>query len=61
MDPILTKIKRLIIQRKYIFTEKADIERIADGLSEEDVLESILNATFVRVKNSRSPWRTGRR
>lgn len=61
MDPVLTKIKRLIIQRQYIFTEKADIERIADGLSEEDVLESILNATFVRIKNSRSAWRAGRR
>lgn len=61
MEFILKRIKRLIIQQKYIFTEKAAAERIADGLSEEDVLESILNATFVRSKRSRSPRRKGRR
>jgi hypothetical protein len=53
-------IKRLIIQQKYLFTEKATLERIADGLSEEDVLEAILNSTFVRSRRSRSPWRKGK-
>jgi hypothetical protein len=61
MEFTLKRIKRLIIQGKYIFTEKAAAERIADGLSEEDVLEAILNATFVRSKKSRSPWRKQRR
>jgi hypothetical protein len=54
MEFILKRIKRLIIQRKYIFTEKAAAEHLADGLSEEDILEAILNATFVRSKRSRS-------
>ena len=57
MDFILKRIKRLIIQGRYIFTIKAAAEHVADGLSEEDVLESILNATFVRAKRSRSPRR----
>lgn len=29
MNPTLTKIKRLIIQDRYVFTGKADAERIA--------------------------------
>ncbi len=33
----------------------------ADGLLREDVIESILSAQFLRVKNSISPWRKGRR
>lgn len=60
MQYVLTRIKRLIIQQKYLFTEKATLDRIADGLSEEDVLEAILNSTFVRSKKSRSPWRRGK-
>jgi hypothetical protein len=40
---------------------KADLECAADGLTRQDVLESILNAQFLRVKNSRSPWRNGQR
>jgi hypothetical protein len=54
MEFILKRIKRLIIQQQYLFTEKAVMERLADGLTEDDVLESILNATFVRSKRSRS-------
>jgi hypothetical protein len=61
MNPTLTKIKRLIIQCRYVFTTKADTERIADGLTQEAVLEAILNAAFLRVKNSTSPWRKGYR
>lgn len=57
MNPVLKKIKRLIIQGNYVFTAKAEAERIADNLTEEDILESILNASFVRTKRSRSPWR----
>lgn len=60
MNPTLTKIKRLIIQGKYIFTGKADAERIAGLLTQEMVLESILNASFVRTKRSRSEWRQER-
>jgi hypothetical protein len=59
VDFILKKIKRLVIQGKFIFTLKADAERLGDGLTQEDVLESILNASLVRSKKSRSPWRKG--
>lgn len=57
MDYVLRKIKRLIIRGNYVFTAKADAERLSDGLTQEDVLESILNAAFVRSKKSRSQWR----
>ncbi len=33
----------------------------ADGLTRQDVIESILTSQFLRVKNSRSPWRPGKR
>lgn len=57
MDFVLTKIKRLIIKGQFKFTIKADAERLLDGLTQEDVLESILNASLVRTKKSRSPQR----
>lgn len=57
MEFILKRIKRLIIQQQYLFTEKAVAGRLADGLTEVDVLEAILNATFVRSKRSRSSLR----
>ncbi|MCI0692508.1 hypothetical protein L0337_10965 [candidate division KSB1 bacterium] len=57
MDFVLKKIKRLIIKGNFKFTLKADAERLVDGLTQEDVLESILNASLVRTKKSRSPWR----
>jgi len=42
-DPLI-RIKRLILANQYRFTDKATIEREIDGLSEEDVLEAIMNA-----------------
>jgi hypothetical protein len=60
MNIILTKIKRLIITGQFVFTAKADAERLADGLTQEHVLESILNSSFVRAKKSTSPWRKDR-
>lgn len=61
MDRRLVKIKRLVAAGHYEFTLKADLECAADGLTRDDVIESILNAQFLRVKNSRSPWRPNRR
>jgi hypothetical protein len=61
MDRRLVQIKRLVAAGCYDFTMKADLECAAGGLTRADVVESILNAQFVRVKNSRSPWRHGRR
>lgn len=61
MDRRLVKIKRLVTGGRYEFTLKADLECAADGLTREDVIESIVSAQFLRVKNSRSPWRQGTR
>lgn len=38
------RIKRLVVAQRVEFTLKAEIERLRDGLSVEDVFESILNA-----------------
>lgn len=61
MDHRLVKIKRLVAAGHYEFTLKADLECATDGLTREDVLESILSAQFLRTKNSTSPWRPGKR
>lgn len=61
MDHRLVKIKRLVAAGHYEFTLKADLESTEDGLLREDVIESILSAQFLRVKNSTSPWRKGQR
>ncbi len=59
MDHRLVKIKRLVAAGHYEFTLKADTECAAGGLTRDDVVESILTAQFLRVKNSTSPWRKG--
>jgi hypothetical protein len=58
----LVRIKRLVVARQVEFTVKAEQERLGDGLSVEDVLESILNANAIKkVLRSRSAARpTGR-
>ena len=45
---ILVRIKRLVVARRVEFTMKAEIERLRDGLSVEDVLESIVNANAIK-------------
>ena len=61
MDRRLIQIKRLVVAGQCEFTLKADLECAADGLTREDVIESILNAQYLRVKNSTSQWRRGYR
>lgn len=61
MDHRLIRIKRLVATGKYEFTQKADIECAIDGLTRQDVVESVLSAQFLNVKNSTSPWRRARR
>lgn len=61
MDHRLVRIKRLVAAGRCDFTLKADLECAADGLTRQDVVESILNAQFVRAKSSTSPWRRGKR
>jgi hypothetical protein len=47
MRDIFVKIKRLVLAGNYSFSEKARIEMIADGLTELDIAESILNAVAI--------------
>lgn len=55
---ILAKIKRLAIARRLRFTFKADVERIRDGLSVEDIIESLVNAPVInKTLRSQSPHR----
>ena len=61
MDHRLVTIKRLVAAGYYEFTLKADLECVSDGLLRSDVIESILSAQFLRIKNSTSPWRKGHR
>ena len=58
MADILVTIKRTILTGNYLFSEKARLEMEADGLTELDVAESILNAVAIYKKiRSRSPHR----
>jgi hypothetical protein len=45
---ILVRIKRLVVARRVQFSLKAQVERIRDGLTVEDVLESIVNANAIK-------------
>ena len=57
---ILVRIKRLVVARRVEFTIKATEERLRDGLTVEDVFESIVNANAIKkVLRSRSVARRG--
>ena len=47
MSDILVRIKRAVLAGNYAFSEKARVEMEADGLTELDVAESILNSVAV--------------
>lgn len=47
MSDILVRIKRAVLAGRYVFSEKARVEMEADGLTELDVAESILNAVAI--------------
>lgn len=58
MNDILIRIKRAVLAGNYAFSEKACSEMEADGLTELDVAESVLNAAAIYKKiRSRSPFR----
>jgi hypothetical protein len=62
MSEPLVRIKRLILASCYRFTDKATIERESDGLTEKDVLESIMNAQRIyKTINSTSSQKQTRR
>ena len=58
---LLRRIKRAVLAGNYAFSEKALLEMEADGLTELDVAESILNAVAIyKTLRSQSPWRQQR-
>ena len=62
MSDVLVRIKRAVLAGRYVFSEKARLEMDADNLSDQDVVESILNAMAIyKTIRSTSPLRTGRR
>ena len=55
---ILIRIKRLVVARRVQFTLKAQEERLRDGLTVEDILESVVNANAIKkVLRSRATTR----
>jgi hypothetical protein len=53
---IFVRIKRLVVARRVVFTEKAETEMAADALTPAMIYESILNAPAIfKVLRSRNP------
>ena len=53
---LLIKIKRAVLSGGIVFTDKATTERERDSLSEQDVIESILNAAAIyKTLKSQNP------
>ena len=50
MSDLLARIKRVVISGRYAFSEKARTEMKVDGITELDVVESILNAVAIYKK-----------
>ena len=58
MHDFLVRIKRAVLSGRYMFSEKARIEMEADGITELDVVESIINAVAIYKKiRSKSAFR----
>ena len=58
MSDTLVRIKRAILAGYYAFSEKASLELEADGLTELDIVESIVNAVAIyKTIRSTSPYR----
>ena len=56
MSDTLVRIKRAILAGHYAFSEKASMEVEADGLTELDIVESIVNAVAIyKTIRSTSP------
>ena len=59
---LLSKIKRLALSRRIVFTAKAENEMDIDGLSKSDVIESIVSADRIdKTIRSTSERRSSRR
>jgi len=61
VSDVLVRIKRAVLAGHYAFSEKARLEMEADGLTELDVAESIIDAVAIYKRlRSRSQKRTRR-
>jgi len=57
---MLVRIKRLVVARRVLFTDKAEAEMAAESLTPELVYEAVLNAPAIfKTLRSRNP-RTGK-
>ena len=62
MKDVLVRIKRAVLAGNYAFSEKSRMEMEADGFTELDVAEPILNAVAIYKRiRSRSPHRQNKR
>ena len=60
-SPPLFRIKRCCLTGRVVFTSKADDERVASGLSHDDVIEAVVNApALYKTVRSRSTARAVR-
>jgi hypothetical protein len=60
VDRVLTKIKRLVLAGRVLWTVHAETQMAESGLDRQVVIEAILSAQWLQTKRSRSPWRRGR-
>ncbi len=62
MSDVLTRIKRAALAGRCVFTRKARIEMREDGLSEMEVIESLVYASGIyKTLRSTSPFRNQRK
>jgi len=50
MSDVLTRIKRAALAGNLVFSQKARLEMRTDGLTETDIIESLLNAVAIYKK-----------
>lgn len=53
---VLARIKQLVVRRQIVLTEKVQLEMWRDSLEEDDLIESVINATRIeKALKSRHP------
>jgi hypothetical protein len=60
VKPILTKIKRLVLAGRILWTLQAENQLSEAGLDRQTVIEAILSAQFIETKRSVSSRRQSR-
>lgn len=57
MSESLNLIKQLVLRRQIIWTAQSESQMAMDDVTKDEVVESIVNARWVRAKKSTSPRR----